>query len=144
MINIVVKIIGIQRDAQGEESRIELTTAGHYYEKHGVKYVVYKDTEISGLDGVTTMLKVYDQHVVLVRMGSVRYKQEFRLGTKSHSTYVTPYVTMEMGILTQRIDLALDGPTINIHIRYELEINRQWQSTNTLSISVREESKSGY
>ncbi|MBC8015198.1 MAG: DUF1934 domain-containing protein [Sporomusaceae bacterium] len=144
MINIVVKVIGIQRDAQGGESRIELTAAGHYYEKNDVKYIVYKDTEISGLDGVTTMLKVYDQYVVLVRMGSVKQQQEFRLGTKSQSTYVTPYVTMEMGILTQSIELALDGPAMNIHICYELELNGQWQSTNTLSISVREESKSGY
>lgn len=144
MINIVVKIIGIQRDAQGSESRIELTTAGHYYEKRGVKYIVYKDTEISGLDGVTTMLKVYDQYVILVRMGSVKHQQEFRLGTKSQSTYVTPYVTMEMGILTQNIEMVLNDPAMNIQIRYELEINGQWQSTNTLSISVREESKSGY
>jgi len=77
-------------------------------------------------------------------MGSVRQQQEFRLGTKSHSTYVTPYVTMDMGILTQNIDLALDTPAKSIYIRYELEINGQWQSTNTLSISVREENKSGY
>ncbi|MBP2626547.1 MAG: hypothetical protein H6Q68_1258 [Firmicutes bacterium] len=144
MIHVVVTILGTQRDAQGEESRIELITAGHYYEKNNVKYIVYKDSEISGLEGTKTMLKVYDQYVVLVRMGSVRQQQEFRLGTKSHSTYVTPYVTMDMGILTQNIDLALDTPAKSIYIRYELEINGQWQSTNTLSISVREENKSGY
>ncbi|WP_378955296.1 DUF1934 domain-containing protein [Pelosinus sp. sgz500959] len=144
MINVVVTIVGTQRDAQGEENRIELITAGHYYEKNGVQYIVYKDTEVSGLEGVSTMLKVYEQHVVLVRMGNVKYQQQFRLGEKSHSSYVTPYVTMEMGILTQSIEQALSKSVGNIHIRYELEINGQWQSTNTLSISVREESKSGY
>ena len=144
MINVVVTIVGTQRDAQGEESRIELITAGHYYEKNGVQYIVYKDSEVSGLEGTKTMLKVYDQHVVLVRMGSVKCQQEFRLGTKSHSAYVTPYVTMDMGILTQKIDLAVSGPAKNFYIRYELEINGQWQSTNTLSISVREENRSGY
>jgi len=144
MINVVVTIVGTQRDAQGEETRIELITPGHYYEKNGVQYIVYQDSEVSGLEGAKTMLKVYDQYVVLVRMGSVAHKQEFRLGTKSYSTYVTPYVTMEMGTLTQNINLALSGPAKNIHIRYELEINGQWQSTNTLSISVREENKSGY
>lgn len=144
MINVIVTIVGTQRDGQGEEARIELITAGRYYEKNGVQYIVYKDSEVSGLEGVTTMLKLYDQYAVLVRMGSVEYKQEFRLGTKSHSTYVTPYVTMEMGILTQSINLDLGKPVKNIHIRYELEINGEWQSTNTLSISVREENKIGY
>lgn len=139
MNNVILTIIGTQRDAQGEENRIELTTTGHYYKKNGVQYIVYKDSEISGLEGVTTMLKVYDQYMVLVRMGSVAYTQEFRLGEKSHSTYVTPYATLDMGILTQEIKLALSNLAGNMNIRYELEINGQWQSTNTLSISVREE-----
>jgi len=144
MINVVVTIVGTQRDVQGEESRIELITVGHYYEKNGVQYIVYKDSEASGLEGTKTMLKVYDQYVVLVRMGSVAHQQEFRLGKKSFSTYVTPYVTMDVGILTQNIDLDVRASAKHIHIRYELEINGQWQSTNTLSISVREENKSGY
>ena len=144
MINVVVTLVGTQRDALGEETRIELITAGHYYEKNGVQYLVYQDTEVSGLEGTKTMLKVYDQYVVLVRMGSVKQRQEFRLGTKSISTYETPYVTMEMGILTKNMELALRVPAKNIHIRYELEINGQWQSTNTLSISVREENENGY
>jgi len=144
MINVVVTLVGTQRDVQGEESRIELITAGHYYEKNGVQYIVYQDSEVSGLEGTKNMLKVYDEYVVLVRMGSVKQRQEFRLGTKSFSTYVTPYITMDMGILTQNIDLDLSAPAKNIHIRYELEINGQWQSTNTLSISVREENKNGY
>lgn len=144
MIDVVVTIVGTQRDAQGEESRIELIAVGHYYEKNGVQYIVYKDSEISGLEGVTTMLKVYDQHMILVRSGSVNYKQEFRLGEKTHSNYVTPYITMGMGILTQSIDLTLERPHGHIQVCYELEINGQWQSTNTLSISVREEIKSGH
>lgn len=144
MIHVIVTLVGTQRDIQGEESRIELITAGHYYEKNGVQYIVYKDSEVSGLEDTKTMIKVYDQHVVLVRMGSVKQHQEFRLDTKSFSTYVTPYVTMDMGILTQDIDLDLGASVKNIHIRYELEINGQWQSTNTLSISVREENKNGY
>jgi uncharacterized beta-barrel protein YwiB (DUF1934 family) len=144
MFNVVVTIVGTQRDAEGEESRIELITAGHYYEKNGVQYLTYKDSEVSGQEGTTTMLKVYEQSVVLVRAGSVQYKQEFRLDQKSHSSYVTSYITMGMSIVTNSMELALHGPTGNIDICYELEINRQWQSTNTLSISVREEIKRGY
>jgi uncharacterized beta-barrel protein YwiB (DUF1934 family) len=144
MIDIVITIIGTQRDGTGEESRIELITAGRSYEKNGVRYIVYKDSEISGLEGVTTMLKVYDQHIVLVRTGNVDHKQEFRLGEKSYSMYHTPYGTMQMGILTKSLKIDLASEIGVLEISYELEMNGQWQSANTLSISIREEIKSGH
>jgi len=144
MMNVLITIIGTQRDGQGEESRIELITVGRCYEKNGVRYIVYQDSEISGFEGVTTMLKLYDKHIVLVRTGRIDHTQEFCLGEKRHSAYITPYGTMQMSILTNSIQMALDGITGSLEISYELEMNGQWQSTNTLSISIQEESKSGY
>ena len=139
MKNVVVTVIGTQSDAQGEDSRIELITVGRCYEKNAVKYIVYKDSEISGLEGVTTMLKVYEKHIVLVRSGSVEHKQEFYLGEKSYSTYITPYGTMQMGILTKSMKMDFGSVAGVLNISYDLEINGQWQSANTLSVSVREE-----
>ncbi|AJQ29439.1 DUF1934 domain-containing protein [Pelosinus fermentans] len=144
MIDIVITIIGTQKDEKGEESRIECTTKGRYYERNNIRYIVYKDSEISGIEGVTTMLKVYDRHVVLVRTGSVDHKQEFLLGEKSYSMYHTPYGTMQMSILTNSLNMALTSTIGTITIEYELEINGQWQSANTLSISIQEESISGH
>ncbi|AIF50013.1 DUF1934 domain-containing protein [Pelosinus sp. UFO1] len=146
MKNVVVTIIGTQKDEQKEESRIELITLGRCYSKNGVNYILYKDSEISGLEGVTTMLKVYDKQVTLVRTGSVEHKQDFRLGEKSRSAYVTPYGTMQMSIVTNSLEITSDSITgiKDLDISYELEMNGQWQSANTLSISIREESKRGY
>lgn len=138
-MNVIITIIGTQKDFQGEEARIELITAGRCYDKKGVRYIVYQDTEISGLEGVTTMLKLYDKDVVLVRTGSVNHKQEFCLGEKRHSAYITPYGTMQMGILTKGLRMSLDDISTSLEISYELEMNGQWQSANTLSVSIREE-----
>jgi uncharacterized beta-barrel protein YwiB (DUF1934 family) len=144
-MNVVITIVGTQRDGQGEESRIELITAGRCYEKNGVRYIVYQDSEISGLAGVTTMLKLYDKHVVLVRTGNVDHKQEFYPGERRYSTYITPYGTMQMSIMTKSLQKKMDdGMVGSLTISYELEMNGQWQSANTLSISIREEIKSGY
>ncbi len=144
MIDIIITIIGTQKDEKGEESCIECTAKGRYYERNSIRYIVYKDHEISGVEGVTTMLKVYDKHVELVRMGSVDHKQEFLPGQKSCSVYHTPYGTMHMGIQTNSLKMALASTTGTIAIEYELEINGQWQSANTLSISIQEESISGH
>lgn len=145
MIDVVITVIGIQKDGNGEENRVELITKGRFYDKNGVKYIVYEDSEISGLEGVTTMLKIYEKQVALVRTGSINHKQEFLLGEKSHSIYRTPYGAMEMGIMTNSLRMDLpSGAAGTLEIGYELEINGQWQSANSLLISIREESKRGH
>lgn len=144
MTNVIVTIVGTQRDAQGEADSIELITAGRWYDKNGVRYIIYEDTEISGMEGTKTMLKLQGERVVLVRTGKVEHRQEFCLGEKSVSPYLTPYGTMEMGIDTRQLKVVLAEAGGSLYIEYDLEINGQWQSTNTLSVKVREESKRGY
>lgn len=139
MRNAVVTVVGTQTDGYGEESRIELITVGTCQEKNGVHYISYRETELSGMEGTTTLLKVFNDHLALIRMGAVEQKQEFYLDNKSYSTYVTPFGNMKMCVFTKRLDIALGSNSSSINVAYELEINDLWQSSNTLSVSVREE-----
>jgi uncharacterized beta-barrel protein YwiB (DUF1934 family) len=139
MRNVVVKVVGIQTDGYGEESRIELVTVGASHEKDGVRYISYRESELSGMEGTTTLLKVFGDHIALIRMRAVEQKQEFYLGKKSFSTYVTPFGNMKMSVFTKRLDIQFDNCPSSINVAYELEINGQWQSSNTLSVSIREE-----
>lgn len=145
MIDIVITVTGTQKDGNGEESRVRLITEGRFYNRNGVKYIVYKESENSGLEGVTTMLKIDKEQVVLVRTGNIGHKQEFLLGERSYSRYRTPYGTMQMGIMTNYLKIALGGRAAGtLEIGYELEIDGQWQSANTLLISIREERERGH
>lgn len=136
---VFIKVLGSQRDAQGEENKIELFTQGRSYEKNGVQYITYQETEISGMEGATTLLKIYSDHVILVRMGTIEQRQEFRVGQCNPSNYITPFGTMKMGVRTTRlrINRAENGGCVTgIIIDYQLEIDGQWQSANTLSVTV--------
>ncbi|MCX7780304.1 MAG: DUF1934 domain-containing protein [Negativicutes bacterium] len=144
MEKVVVTVVGAQKDASGEENRIELVTAGRHYTKNGVNYITYEETELSGMEGTTTLLKIYPSHVVVVRMGSIEHKQEFRLGEKTYSTYVTPVGSMKMAMHTHKLNLSAQGINRVIQIGYELEIDGQWLSSNELSVTIREEQKHGY
>lgn len=144
MDTVVVTVIGSQQDAEGDENRIELTTVGRHYEKNGIHYITYDETQLSGMDGTTTLLKIYGDYVAVVRMGSVEQKQEFRLGEKTFGTYITPYGTMKMAAVTSKLDMSYHEGTGGIHIEYELEIDGQWQSKNELTVHIREEHKNGY
>lgn len=144
MDKVIVAVTGSQRDAEGEETRIELVTAGKHYEKNGVSYITYDDTELTGMEGTTTLLKIYGEYLAVIRMGSIEHKQEFRPGQRTYSTYVTPYGSMKMSMLTHNLELSCQGTNGKIHIQYELEIDGQWQSLNELTVSIREERKNGH
>ena len=139
MQKVLVKVVGTQTDDDGEESRIELVSVGTRHEKNGVSYISYRESELTGLEGTTTVLKLYPDHLVLLRMGAVEQKQEFYAGQKRYSTYVTPFGNMKMGIFTRELAIQDGGESATVTVSYDLEINDRWQSFNTLSVNIREE-----
>lgn len=139
---VVISVTGTQRDAQGEENRIELVSTGDYVQKDGTGYIKYRETELSGMEGTTTVIKLRPAEVVLLRMGKVEQKQVFRPGQRTQSVYTTPFGNLDMAVVTGVLEFsrtagAQDLPAI--YIEYELEIAGDWQSANTLSITLRED-----
>ena len=56
---------------------MELVSEGKYYRKKDTQYIMYAESEITGLEGVTTIIKVLDNgNVVLVRTGKMQQRQE--------------------------------------------------------------------
>ncbi|HWR43691.1 MAG TPA: DUF1934 domain-containing protein [Sporomusa sp.] len=145
--HVLITVTGSQRDAHGEENTIELFTHGRSHCKNGVHYISYQETEVSGMEGATTLLKIYPDYCLLVRMGRVEQRQEFRIGKCCSSSYVTPYGTMKMGVRTTRLTVtrtADNSRVTGVNIEYELEIDGQWQSANTLAVIVQGDKKNGH
>ena len=82
-------------------------------EKGGKYYVIYKEDEQSGLDNTKTTLKWDDEHVIVMRSGSVDHRQEFRRGYVDKSLYQTPYM---------KIPLTTETSYVYTHFR-----NGMWQ-----------------
>lgn len=139
MKKAVVNVRGVQKDLHGDDNSIELVAFGHVSKKADRLYVTYKETELTGLEGTTTLLKIEKHGITLIRTGSIQQKQEFCLGKKSFSEYTTPYGTMNLGIFTKKMLMEDSDSGYHIFIEYELEIDGQAQSSNTLSIMVRED-----
>lgn len=139
MRKVIVTVIGTQTDAAGEENRMEFVTVGSRQDKNGISYITYRESEVTGLEGTTTLLKLYPDYFSVVRMGAVEHKQEYRMGRPCPSVYITPYGRLEMTILTRRLEMMTDGGGESITAGYDLTIDGRWQSYNTLAVSIREE-----
>lgn len=136
MNKVLVKVIGLQKDGFGEENCIELISIGKHYNKNGIHYVLYEDSEISGMDSTTTLLKIAADQVTLIRKGKVMQEQHFELLKKSSSTYTTPYGNLTLSVLTKKLEISYGEVSGNIDIEYELTVDGKWQSNNQLNIKV--------
>ncbi|MDU4961212.1 MAG: DUF1934 domain-containing protein [Sporomusaceae bacterium] len=136
---VIVKVTGTQQGADGEIETIELTATGSCRRQNGTTYITYKE-ELTGLDGASTLLKLYPNHICLVRLGAYQQKQEFIPGRKTYSNYVTPHGSLMLGVTTRSLaftPIDENDPSAGqtVAINYELEVEGQWQSSNTLRLS---------
>lgn len=52
---------------QNDEEEIKVVTPGVFYEEEGVFHAKYEETEVSGMEGTTTILKIEKEKFSLIR-----------------------------------------------------------------------------
>lgn len=122
-----------------EEDVIELITEGKFYKKNESYFLVYDESEISGMEGTTTTLKIIDEKVHLRRLGNNSSLMEFEKGKRYRSQYKTPYGNMMMEMLTTNVDIFInENPfEIDIKIDYEILIKNMFEGKNSMRITVK-------
>lgn len=111
---------------------------GNVYKKNQHIYVVYEETEISGMEGTTTTLKIDENNRVYIkRYGNTDSQMIFEEGKRHTSDYRTLYGDFKMEVLTSRLDVQIDSRALRgtVKIRYDLSISGLVESQNQLSIS---------
>ncbi|AKL97123.1 putative protein DUF1934 [Clostridium aceticum] len=134
----MIRVMGIQKDKKGEENKIELVTEGTFYDKKESLYIIYEESEISGMEGATTTLKIEGKNrVSMKRFGSSGLQLVFEKGKSFISQYSTQYGDFEMEIFTKELNVHLqDGKKGAIEIHYDLWIEGLADTTNQLKIQL--------
>lgn len=88
--------------------------------------VVYQETEVTGMEGTTTIISLFDDQVVrLKRVGSVQMNLVFREGS-THTSYMsTPYGMMDLNVVTSRAGGKLSEAGGRIELAYSLTFRKQ-------------------
>jgi uncharacterized beta-barrel protein YwiB (DUF1934 family) len=120
-----------------EEDIIEVVTPGEFYRKENFYYAIYKETEISGMEGTTTILKIGKGRLYLIRNGSTTAKMEFCKNEKGISMYDTPYGTIELMIDTINLNINIDDNGGDIFINYNMSISGQSEQNTQLKINIK-------
>ncbi|MBC7346126.1 MAG: DUF1934 domain-containing protein [Clostridia bacterium] len=133
---ILVRVRGTQVKESGEEDSIELITEGRLYCRDQSYYILYQESELTGLEGTLTSLKIEPTRVVLNRTGGTAQRQTFEQGVWDQGYYVTPFGTVRIGVIPSRVDVDLTESGGSINLEYELQIEQEKVSDNRLSITV--------
>ncbi|MFZ5968829.1 MAG: DUF1934 domain-containing protein [Bacillota bacterium] len=137
MKNVLLKIQGTQKMSDGEENTIELVTEGKLYEKPNAIYLVYEESEISGLEGCTTTVKVSKDKVYMRRFGVNNSEIVFEKGKRYVTNYNTPYGDFDMQVVTSNMEYHIsDVVKGDIFIEYDISLDGLVESSNKLSIKI--------
>ena len=65
--NITIKISGKHIHGAIEEDQLELITEAKMYEKNGILYILYDESELSGMKGISTRIRLSTDSIKLIR-----------------------------------------------------------------------------
>ena len=140
MKEIMMKIIGTQMNADMEEDKMEFITEGKLYQKGDSMYLLYDESEISGMPGCKTRLKLKGGTIKMKRIGEkvgIDTEIEFEKGKRYTGYYDTPFGAIEMEVLTNHIEnnLTSEGKG-TLDIDYHISLKGLAEGRNKLNIQL--------
>ncbi|MFH5975101.1 DUF1934 domain-containing protein [Clostridium perfringens] len=123
----------------GEKEKIEVVTVGEFSINGDEFIATYDETEISGMKGTKTTLKIKGDKVVLHREGTTSTKMEFQKDNTQVALYNTPYGMLELKTSTKELDLDVNEKGGNISIKYHLIAGGQEPIKTNLDMKIKVE-----
>ena len=120
---VILSIRGRQTYPDQEPEIIELVTEGTMEFRDGGWDVSYEETELTGLEGVTTTFRVEPDKVVLSRTGKLRSEMVFQKGVPHDSLYQMPFGALMLTVEATYLfyDIVPDGGMIDLVYNINIE-----------------------
>ena len=101
--------------------------------------IKYEESEITGLNGNTTVLKIEKDSVTMLRYGKNGGTMYFKEGISSKTLYNTDYGSFELEIFTKKLNIEknTDDLLYKINIEYDINIKDLFNGLNILDITVK-------
>ncbi len=139
MEDVIINIKTVQYDSDSQEQDvIELRTDGKYYNKDGSDFLVYEESELSGLLGTTTEIKIKGNQVELNRIGEHESTMSFEKDKRYQSIMSTPMGNIPLEIMTNNIcfDLNKDPLSLKLEFEYSIALKGLFQGKNLIKIEA--------
>ncbi len=123
----------------GDEDFIDLVTAATLYERGGKYFIAYDESELTGMEGTRTTVKLDGKTVTLIRTGAFPSHMLFSESERYVGLYKGP-AGMDMAVTTHtshvRNDVGKNGGELAID--YTIEINNALMGEHHFEMVVSE------
>jgi uncharacterized beta-barrel protein YwiB (DUF1934 family) len=143
MKDIILKIIGNQISAdtlEAGEDGMEFFTEGRFYTKGDSVYLVYDESEFSGMEGCTTSLKITGDKIRMKRYGEdvgAGTAIEFEKGKRFNGYYDTPFGSVAMEVLTNEVNNRIkESGEGSLDIDYHVSLKGLTENRSQLKIEI--------
>lgn len=122
--DVWLSISSKQQFADCDEERIDLVTAATLYERGGKYYIAYEESELTGLEGTRTTVKLDGKSVALIRTGTFPSHMLFSEDERHVGLYQTPYgAGMTVATHTSRVRNTVGEDGGELVIDYTVEVD---------------------
>ena len=134
----VLLSIAVKQTYQGQEPELmELVTEGSMEFSNGGWDISYQESDLTGLQGVTTTFRIEPDKVTLIRTGPLRSTMEFRTGESHDSLYQMEFGALMLTVTTRHLffDILPEGGCIDLV--YDIEIEKSEGGTVDYHLDIR-------
>jgi uncharacterized beta-barrel protein YwiB (DUF1934 family) len=142
MKDVTLKITGQHlHEGVEEEDKIEFITDGRLYNRNGTIYLLYDESEMSGLDGLKTRLTLKKDSVSMKRSGKavgVDTEIRFSKGERFKGFYDTDFGPVEFEVLTNDLKNSVTGEgSGSVEIDYNISLKGLAEGRSRMNIEVK-------
>ncbi len=134
---ISLSVKSTQKLSGMEPQVMEFVTEGLLYEKPDAHYIIYDESELSGLEGHRTCLRISAKNVIMSRFGEHKLKMFFEVGERYTTKYHTPAGLIKIEYLTNDINLDISARKGIITVDYDMAIKDLQEGNNLLEVSYK-------
>ena len=140
MKEIMVKIKSKQMSEENGEDIMEFVTEARMYERNGAVYLLYDETELSGIPGCRTRLRLRGDELQMKRFGEnagIGNEIKFEKGKRYNGIFDTPFGPIELEVLTNDLTGELtEAGKGQIDIDYSISLKGLHEGRNILNITL--------
>lgn len=120
---VILEIRGTQRYQDQDPEVIQLTTEGTMELRDGGWDICYKESDLTGLKGVTTTFRVEPDKVILTRTGNLHSQMVFQQGVSHESLYQMDFGALMLSVCATFVfyDITPAGGVIDLQYSIEIE-----------------------
>ena len=134
--DVIITIASRQRFEGCEPDSIDLITAGRLYRRGGKYFISYEESELTGMEGTRTTLKLEDGQVTLTRTGTHPSQMLFAQNKRHVGLYQTEVGDMAISTHTSQLVNTIDENGGSLAIDYTIEIGSSLAGRHRFEMAV--------